>query len=113
MDEDEDDSEALFEEDDAEVKRKFLDEGFVADRVRVDDLKASCLARCGDPTLISYRGGKILVWENFCPEKFRRGKIPPHASKVMGKIAPPFSMVKGKAEGRLSLLRGTPLEERL
>ena len=45
----------------------------------------------------AYRGGEILVWENFCPEKFRRGKIPPQSLKVMGKIAPPFSMVKGKA----------------
>ena len=47
--------------------------------------------------LREYRGGGILVWEKFCPEKFRRGKIPPQSLKVMGKIAPPFSMVKGKA----------------
>ena len=44
-----------------------------------------------------YKRGKNLVQENFCPEKFRRGKIPPQSLKVMGKIAPPFSMVKGKA----------------
>ena len=47
--------------------------------------------------LYPYKGGKNLVWENFCPEKFRGGKIPPQSLKVMGKIAPPFSMVKGKA----------------
>ena len=47
--------------------------------------------------LFTTGGGGILVWENFCPEKFRRGKIPPQSLKVMAKIAPPFSMVKGKA----------------
>ena len=45
----------------------------------------------------AYKGGENLVWEIFCPEKFRGGKIPPQSLKVMGKIAPPFSMVKGKA----------------
>ena len=47
--------------------------------------------------LKKYRQGKNLVQENFCPEKFSVGKIPPQSSKVMGKIAPHFSMVKGKA----------------
>ena len=65
MDEDDEGSETLFEDEDAEVKRKFLDEGFAADRVPVDDLKALCLARCSDPTLISYilraRARTILV----------------------------------------------------
>ena len=40
----------------------------------------------------TYRGGKNLVWENFCPEKFRRGKIPPQSLKVMGKIAPELAV---------------------
>ena len=48
---------------------------------------------------------------NFCPEKFCVGKIPPRSLKQTGKIAPHLSMVKGKAQGRVSLLRGTPLEE--
>ena len=43
------------------------------------------------------QGGGGLVRENFCPEKFHAGKIPPQSLKVMGKIAPHFSMVKGKA----------------
>ena len=53
---------------------------------------------------LSYRGGKNLVWENFCPEKFRRGKIPPQSLKVMGKIAPPFSRLPspGLAEHQLT-----------
>ena len=41
---------------------------------------------------LQYRGGKNLVWENFCPEKFRRGKIPPQSLKVMGKIAPELAV---------------------
>ena len=49
------------------------------------------------PDLPPDKGGGDLVWENFCPEKFRRGKSPPQSLKLMGKIAPPFSMVKGKA----------------
>ena len=60
-----------------------------------------------------YRGGGGLVRENFCPGNFSAGKIPPQSLKVMGKIAPHFSMVKGKAYGRLSLLRRTPLEEKV
>ena len=42
-------------------------------------------------------GGGDLVRENFCPEKFSAGKIPPQSLKVMGKMAPHFSMVKGEA----------------
>ena len=58
-------------------------------------------------------GGGNLVRENFCPEKLSAGENPPQSLKVMGKIAPHFSIVKGKAQGRLSLLRGTPLEEKV
>ena len=46
---------------------------------------------------IGIQGGKILVRENFCPEKLSAGKIAPQSLKVMGKIAPHFAMVKGKA----------------
>ena len=49
------------------------------------------------PILAIQGGGGDLVRENFCPEKFSAGKIPPQSLKVMGKIAPHFSMVKGKA----------------
>ena len=44
------------------------------------------------PLVFNYRGGENLVWENFCPEKFRRGKIPPQSLKVMGKIAPELAV---------------------
>ena len=56
-----------------------------------------CLRFCNLwPNPGNYTGG-ILVQENFCPEKFSAGKIPPQSLKVMGKMAPHFSMVKGKA----------------
>ena len=54
------------------------------------------IGECNGRKKIRGRGGD-LVREIFCPEEFRRGKIPPQSLKVMGKIAPHFSMVKGKA----------------
>ena len=71
MSEDDNDSDDLFDDADAE-KRKFLDEGFAADKVPIDDLKAPCLARCSDPNLIGYilrartRTTLIHILSNLC-----------------------------------------------
>ena len=73
----------------------------------------------GESPVATFRtSGEIChreISHTFEIRNFPQRNIPPAKSppRCTGKIAPQLSMVKGKAQGRLSLLRGTPIEEKV